>query len=166
MCVCKFCDWQLARVMTYAKGMPAATKTRSQAELASVLRVGVMRMARRLRSEREDDSLTLNQLSAMGTLSLRGKLTLGELAAAEKVRPPSMTRIVSNLEERGLAVREPDKDDRRLVLVQLTDAGSQLLEANRRRRDAWLNKQLRQLSTEEREALRRAAPVLEKLAHA
>lgn len=150
--------------MTYAKEMTAATKTRSQAELASVLRVAVMRLARRLRSEREDDSLTLNQLSAMGTLSGQGQLTLGDLAAAEKVQPPSMTRIVSALEERGLVSREADKGDKRLVLVRLTEAGTELLAANRRRRDAWLNKQLRGLSAEEREALRRAAPVLEKLA--
>jgi DNA-binding MarR family transcriptional regulator len=144
--------------------MTAMTKTRTQAELASVLRVAVMRMARRLRSEREDDSLTLNQLSAMGTLAGHGRMTLGDLAAAEKVQPPSMTRIVTNLEERGLVLREPDAGDRRLVLVRLTDAGAELLAANRRRRDAWLNKQLRGLTPDEREALRRAAPVLEKLA--
>lgn len=150
--------------MTYAKDMTAVTKARSQAELASVLRVAVMRMARRLRNEREDDSLTLTQLSTMGTLNGRGQLTLGDLAAAEKVQPPSMTRIVSALEERGLVCREADKGDKRLVLVSLTEAGTKLLAANRRRRDAWLNKQLRHLSAEEREALRRAAPVLEKLA--
>lgn len=150
--------------MTYANDVTATAKTRSQAELASVLRVAVMRMARRLRSERADDSLTLNQLSAMGTLSGQGQLTLGDLAAAEKVQPPSMTRIVSALEEQGLVSREGDKGDKRLVLVRLTEAGSELLAANRRRRDAWLNKQLRTLSAEEREALRKAAPVLEKLA--
>jgi len=150
--------------MTYAKGMTAATKARSQAELASVLRVAVMRLARRLRSEREDDSLTLNQLSAMGTLAGHGQVTLGDLAAAEMVQPPSMTRIVTNLEERGLVIREPDPGDRRLVLVRLTDAGAELLAANRRRRDAWLNRQLRELTPDEREALRRAAVVLEKLA--
>jgi DNA-binding MarR family transcriptional regulator len=144
--------------------MTAVTKSRSQAELASVLRVAVMRLARRLRSEREDDSLTLNQLSAIGTLAGHGRMTLGDLAAAEKVQPPSMTRIVTNLEERGLVLREPDAGDRRLVLVRLTDAGAELLAANRRRRDAWLNKQLRGLTPDEREALRRAVPVLEKLA--
>ncbi len=152
--------------MTYAKDMNAVTRARSQAELASVLRVAVMRMARRLRNERADDSLTLTQLSTMGTLNGHGQLTLGDLAAAEKVQPPSMTRIVSALEDRGLVSRAADKADKRLVLVQLTEAGSDLLAANRRRRDAWLNKQLRDLSAEEREALWRAAPVLEKLARA
>ena len=123
-----------------------------------------MRLARRLRNEREDTSLTLNQLSAMGTLARLGPLTLGELAAAERIQPPSMTRTVSALEARGLVIREPDAGDRRLVIVRLSDAGSQLLAADRRRRDAWLNQRLRELTADEREALRRAVTVLEKLA--
>ena len=123
-----------------------------------------MRLARRLRNEREDTSLTLNQLSAMGTLARIGPLTLGELAAAERIQPPSMTRTVSALEERGLVVREADADDRRLVIVRLSDEGKQMLAADRRRRDAWLNHRLRELTSDEREVLRRAVPVLEKLA--
>ncbi|HEX6234668.1 MAG TPA: MarR family transcriptional regulator [Jiangellaceae bacterium] len=138
--------------------------TRSQAGLASALRVSVMRLARRLRYEREDTSLTLNQLSAMGTLARLGPITLGELAAAERIQPPSMTRIVSALEARGLVTREPDAQDRRLVIVRLAEEGKQMLAADRRRRDAWLNHRLRELTADEREALRRAAPVLEKLA--
>ena len=74
--------------------VPTST-SRTQAALASAMRVSVMRLARRLRVEREDDSLTLNQLSTMATLVVRGPLTVGELAAAERVQPPSMTRIVS-----------------------------------------------------------------------
>lgn len=135
-----------------------------QAGLASVLRVSVMRLARRLRNEREDTSLSLNQLSAMGTLARRGPLTLGELAAAERIQPPSMTRTVSALEARGLVVRDADADDRRLVIVRLSDEGKHMLAADRRRRDAWLNQRLRELTSDEREVLRRAIPVLEKLA--
>jgi DNA-binding MarR family transcriptional regulator len=123
-----------------------------------------MRFARRLRNEREDTSLTLNQLSAMGTLARRGPITLGELAAAERVQPPSMTRIVSGLEGLGLVAREPDANDRRLVIVRLADEGKAKLAADRRRRDAWLNQRLRELTPDEREVLRRAVPVLEKLA--
>lgn len=123
-----------------------------------------MRLARRLRNEREDTSLTLNQLSAMGTLARLGPLTLGELAAAERIQPPSMTRTVSALEARGLVIREPDAGDRRLVIVRLSDAGGRLLAADRRRRDAWLNHRLRELTADEREVLRRAVTVLEKLA--
>lgn len=123
-----------------------------------------MRLARRLRNEREDTSLTLNQLSAMGTLARLGPITLGELATAERIQPPSMTRIVSALEERGLVAREPDANDRRLVIVRLADEGKAMLAADRRRRDAWLNQRLRELTADEREALRLAVPVLEKLA--
>jgi DNA-binding MarR family transcriptional regulator len=123
-----------------------------------------MRLARRLRNEREDTSLSLNQLSAMGTLARLGPLTLGELAAAERIQPPSMTRTVSALEARGLVVREADANDRRLVIVRLSDEGKQMLAADRRRRDAWLNQRLRGLTSDEREVLRRAVPVLEKLA--
>lgn len=100
----------------------------------------------------------------MGTLARLGPLTLGELAAAERIQPPSMTRTVSALEERGLVIREPDADDRRLVIVRLSDAGGRLLAADRRRRDAWLNHRLRELTADEREVLRRAVTVLEKLA--
>jgi DNA-binding MarR family transcriptional regulator len=142
----------------------SATTTRTQAGLASSLRVGVMRFARRLRYEREDTSLTLTQLSTLGTLARLGAITLGELAAAERIQPPSMTRIVSALEARNLVVRDTDPNDRRLVIVRLADEGKDLLAADRRRRDAWLNQRLRELSPDERAALRRALPVLEKLA--
>jgi len=123
-----------------------------------------MRLARRLRNEREDTSLSLNQLSAMGTLARLGPITLGELASAERIQPPSMTRTVSALEQRGLVARESDSDDRRLVIVRLSDEGKRMLAADRRRRDAWLNQRLRELTPDERELLRRAVPVLEKLA--
>lgn len=123
-----------------------------------------MRLARRLRNEREDTSLSLNQLSAMGTLARLGPITLGELASAERIQPPSMTRTVSALEQRGLVARESDSDDRRLVIVRLSDEGMRMLAADRRRRDAWLNQRLRELTSDEREVLRRAVPVLEKLA--
>jgi DNA-binding MarR family transcriptional regulator len=133
--------------------------------LSSTLRLSVMRLSRRLRAEREDDdSLTLNQLATLGTLERHGPMTLGELAAHERVQPPSMTRIVSGLEGRGLAVREPHPADRRLVVVRITGNGSVLRAADRRRRDAWLDRRLRELTPDEHEALRRAAPVLEKLA--
>lgn len=145
--------------------MPAVmTVARTQAGLSSTLRLSVMRLARRLRAEREDDSLTLNQLATLGTLNRHGPITLGELAAHERVQPPSMTRTVSALEERGLAVREPHAVDRRLVVVRITGEGAALIAADRRRRDAWMARRLRELTPAEHEALRRAAPVLEKLA--
>lgn len=144
--------------------MSSATSTRSQSGLASGLRNAVLRLARRLRNEREDPSLTLTQLSTLGTLRRRGPVTLGELAAAEQVQPPSMTRTVSDLEERGLVAREAGAKDRRLVIVRLTRDGEALLAADRERRDAWLHQRLRELTAEERAVLRQAVPLLEKLA--
>jgi DNA-binding MarR family transcriptional regulator len=133
--------------------------------LASALRMSTMRLARRLRSERaEDDALTLTQLAALATLDRHGALSIGELAAHEHVRPPSMTRVVTCLEELGLVERTPHATDRRQVVVQVTAVGSDLLARDRRRRDAWLARRLEELGHEELEALRRAAPVLERLA--
>ena len=148
-------------------GRPAAPDLRSNAALASALRVSVMRLARRLRQMR-DESLDLNgnQLSAMSVLLNSGDLPMGELAAQEKVQPPSMTRIVNGLEERGLVTRQPDPHDRRSARVGLTEPGRQILLANRRRRDQWLAVRLAELDPEEREVLRRCVPILEKVNHA
>jgi DNA-binding MarR family transcriptional regulator len=140
------------------------TVARTHAGLASTLRISVMRLARRLRAERADETLTLSQLATLGTLYRHGPMTLGELAMHERVQPPSMTRIVSGLEERGMIGRAPHPTDRRLVIVRLTDDAVALLTADRRRRDAWLAQRLRELDQGEHEALRRALPVLEKLA--
>ncbi|WP_298328262.1 MarR family transcriptional regulator [Haloactinopolyspora sp.] len=146
--------------------MPAASSSRprTQAGLASSLRIAVGRLSRRIRNEREDESLTLNQLSALGVLERHGALPVGELAAYERVRPPSMTRTVSGLEELGLVVREPHSVDRRLAVVRITEAGLARTEADRKRRNAWLTHRLRELTPAEREKLLEALPVLEKLA--
>jgi len=144
--------------------MPSETRqTRPVAGLASALAVSVGRLARRLRQER-DSELTATQLSALGTLRMHGPLTPGALAAHEKVQPPSMTRTVNCLAESGLVRREPHDTDRRQVVLHLSDEGAVLLAAERRRRDAWLAQTLRGLSTDERDVLRRAAPLLDKLA--
>ena len=82
--------------------------------------MGVMRLARRLRLERSGNDLTLTQLSALGTLHRLGPHTIGELAAAENVKPPSMTRTVNCLEELGLVSREAHETDGRQVVVALT----------------------------------------------
>ena len=140
---------------------------RSNAGLANALRPAVMQLARRLRQMR-DYSLDLNsnQLSAMSVLLNSGDQLMGALAAAEKVQPPSMTRIVNGLEERGYVARRPDPRDRRQCLVTLTESGRQVLIANRRRRDEWLAVRLAELQPEERELLRQCVGVLEKVNHA
>lgn len=113
----------------------------------------------------QDDSLDLNpnQLSAMAVLLNSGDQLMGALAAQEKVRPPSMTRIVNSLEGRGYVARHPDPRDHRQCLVALTDSGRDVLLANRRRRDQWLAIRIAALDPAEREVLRRAVLVLEKV---
>jgi DNA-binding MarR family transcriptional regulator len=147
--------------MSYANDVPTLTKT---AELASQLRISVTRLNRRLRAERPDNSLTLNQLSVLATLDRHGPLTPRELADHEKVQPPSMTRTLASLEDMQLVDRTPHATDGRQVLVSATPAAVTLLRADRRRREVWLARQLAELSPEERETLRSAAEILERLA--
>ncbi|HEX5494174.1 MAG TPA: MarR family transcriptional regulator [Mycobacteriales bacterium] len=134
-----------------------------QGVLASALRLAVVRLNRRLRSQRADMSVTLTHLAAMSTLDCHGPLTPGELAAHEKVQPPSMTRVLAALEEKGLVVRHPHPTDGRQVLVELTPAGRQLCRDEVRMREAWLSQRVSELSKEDREVLRLAVEVIERL---
>jgi DNA-binding MarR family transcriptional regulator len=140
------------------------TPTRDETAVASALRLAVMRLARRLRGERSDASLSISQIAALSTLERTGPLTPGELAAAERVRPPSMTRIVASLEAAGLVTRTDHPTDGRQVLLAASPAGAAIVREDRRRRDAWLAQRLRDLPREDVEVLRRAAVVLERLA--
>ena len=135
----------------------------SDLDLSSALRMSVMRLARRMRAQRSDDSLTQSQLSALATLDRHGELSPTSLAEHEKVQPPSMTRIVAALEERGLVERVAHPTDRRQAVIRLTKVGGSILAEDRRRREAWLARQLRACSEEEMAALRAAAPVLDRL---
>jgi len=155
--------------MSYAKYMaPTIEKmARTDAGLAAALRVSVARLTRRLRSERDPrNELSIGQLSVLGALFRNGACSIGELAAHERVQPPSMTRTVNCLEEAGYVLRRPHETDGRQVVIELADKGAATLEADRRRRDAWLAQRLRELTPEERSVLRKAAPILERLAHA
>jgi DNA-binding MarR family transcriptional regulator len=153
--------------MSHANDMPtdAAKLLRTHAGLASSLAVSVSRLSRRLRRERHSD-LSPTQLSALGALMRKGPLTLGALARSENVQPPSMTRTVNCLEAMGMVVREPDPDDGRHVLLRVSEPGLELLNAERKRRDAWLAKRLKELEPQERAVLREAAVILERLAQA
>ncbi|MQA86835.1 MAG: MarR family transcriptional regulator [Streptosporangiales bacterium] len=142
------------------------THTRTDTGLAAELRISVMRLARRLRLQRADPSLSDTQLAALGAIERNGSMTPGELAEHEKVQPPSMTRVISALEENGLIARTSHPTDRRQVLLALTEKGSALLGEIRRRRTAWLARRLRELTPEERATLRAAVPILEKLSRA
>jgi DNA-binding MarR family transcriptional regulator len=147
-------------------GVPRSTLTKSDLELASTLRMSVTRLARRLRGQRSDLTLTLTQLAALATLERHGAMTPGELADHEKVQPPSMTRVLAVLEERGLVDRTPHPTDRRQQLVTVTKDAKAMLRDDRKRRDAWLARRLAELLPEERDVLRAAAPLLERLAQA
>jgi len=148
--------------MSYAKHMPRSTI--ADVELASTLRISVMRLARRLRAERSNSMLTLTQISALSALERLGPSTPGELAANERVQPPSMTRVLGVLEEQGLVIRAPHPTDRRQVLVSVTEEARAILHEDRRRREAWLVDHLAELTPEERAVLRLAGRLLDKLA--
>lgn len=131
-------------------------------ELASQLRFAVMRLSRRLRQHAPED-ITPSQLSALSVIVREERLTLSQLAVAERVQPPTITRVVDSLERKGLATRVPSDQDRRVAFVEATPAGRALVETIRRRRDAYLARRLRMFSTEERKLLERAAGLLERL---
>jgi len=154
--------------MTYANDMPTPEKVaRTDAGLASELRTSVMRLRRRLALERHPDNpLSMGQMAVLGALYRNGEQSVGELAAHERVRPPSMTRTVNLLADGGYVVRGPHPSDGRQVVVALTDTGRAVLLADRARRDEWLARRLAALTADEREALRRATPILQRLAHA
>jgi DNA-binding MarR family transcriptional regulator len=136
------------------------------AELASSMRVSVMRLSRRLRVERADHGLTLTQISVLATLDRHGPLTPRELAQHERVQPPSMTRTLAALEERALIVRTPHASDGRQHLISLGAPAAALLREDRRRRDAWLAQRLAELTQAERDVLRAAAPIIDRITNA
>jgi DNA-binding MarR family transcriptional regulator len=140
---------------------------RTDAGLASQLRVSLMRLARRLRNERDpENQLGVGAISVLGVLLRHGEQTVGQLAAHERVQPPSMTRTVNCLVDDGYAVRRPSETDGRSTLVDISEKGRQILLADRRRREAWLARQLKDLTPEERDLLRQVAPLIERLGSA
>jgi DNA-binding MarR family transcriptional regulator len=151
--------------------MKMTLQQRSDATLATALRISVSRLARRLRVERlapelAEPALSDTQLAALATLERHGAMTPGELAEHEKVQPPSMTRVIAALADWELVTRSPDPTDRRQVILSVTSSGRELVQQIRRRREAWLARRLAELTPQEQAALLAAAPVLEKLSQA
>ena len=145
-----------------------ATRTRTDAGLATALRISVSRLARRLRAQRTASGMTEavlseTQLAALSALETHHAMTPGELAEHEKVQPPSMTRVIAVLEERNLVRRTPHPTDRRQAVLTVTEDGRALVQRVRRRKDAWLARHLAELTAAERATLRAAVPILEKL---
>ena len=134
------------------------------AELAGELRLAVHRLTRRLRQENPPDDLTLSQISALAVVFRDGALTAGDLAAAEQVRPPSMTRMIAALESSGMVERTTNPADARQVMVSITDRGRSTMETYIQLREQWLTEQLADLSDEELATLQRACDLLVRLA--
>ncbi len=134
----------------------------TSSDLASRLRLDISRMARRLRQEAGAE-LTPSQTAALATIEKHGPLTPSELATRERVQRPTATRVLAFLEDAGHVTRAVDPTDRRSSLVSISPAGRELLAVARTRKDAYLAQRLDALSAEDREALDRAAAILERM---
>lgn len=135
----------------------------SPAEVADRLHSAAIHLLRRVRVEDAASGLTAPRLSALSVIVFGGPLTLGELAAAEQVRPPTITRMVRDLEEGGLVLVSPDPSDGRVRRVEATTAGRQVLFEGRRRRVERLSRELAELDGSDLATLERAVDLLEKL---
>jgi DNA-binding MarR family transcriptional regulator len=131
-------------------------------EVAGGLRLSIARLARILRYQ-DEGNLGPTLTSLLATINRQGPITLGRLAAEERLAPPSVTKAVDKLVERGLVHRRTDARDRRVVHVDISPAGRRLILASRKRRTAWLATQLSELPPDEVELLALAAPILERL---
>lgn len=124
-------------------------------------------LGRRLRAERVSHGLSRSRLSLLNLLALNGPMTASALAAAERLQPQSLTRMLSRLEDDGLILRSPDDADRRQVKIEITVEGTAVLDEDDRRREAWLTRAMTErLTPTERELLRLAAGLMERLADA
>ncbi len=128
------------------------------------LRIAVMRLARRLRTERASDALTPSQMAVLATLMREGPMTPGDLATVERVQPPSMTRILHSLMGQELVQRSAHPSDRRQILYSVTPAARSMVERDRQRRDQWLLHRLEALSPQDLAAIEQAIPILNRLA--
>jgi DNA-binding MarR family transcriptional regulator len=130
---------------------------------AATIRYGVTRLARRMRSVRPAGALSTNKISVLSYLRSRGPATPGEIAAADRQQPQSLTRIFAELEQTGLIIRSADTDDRRQIILSLTEAGQVALEQDLAERDAWLAGAIADLSETERGLLVLAARLMDRI---
>jgi DNA-binding MarR family transcriptional regulator len=131
-------------------------------DLPNRVRLVVTRLARRLRQQAEAP-VSPTQAAVLATIERRGPLTLGELAEAERVQPPTITAAVDRLEQQDLVARQRDARDRRVIRVEATDAGRALLADVRTRKRAYLEQRLSTLPGRDRATLERAAAILERI---
>lgn len=133
-------------------------------DVAARVHSTAIRLLRTLRREDDGSGLSAPRLSALSVIVFGGPMSLAELASAEQVKPPTMSRIVDALVERGLVTRIAKPGDRRSVEIAATGEGIQLLEAGRERRVGALVARLRKLADSERRALARGVEILERVA--
>ncbi len=134
--------------------------------LADRLHSSAIHLLRKLRREDESSGLNAPRLSALSVIVFGGPLSLRDLAAAEQVRPPTMTRIVNALEELGLVAKERDAKDARSIRLSATSAGKQLLLEGRKRRVDSLARQIAALGAAERKKLHEGSSILAELIRA
>ena len=132
-------------------------------QMAAQLHSVSMRMLRVLRREDEEAGMSASRLSALSVIVFAGPISLADLAEAEHVRPPTMSRIVENLVQDGLVTREADKTDRRMVRIAATAAGRALLDEGRARRVKAICGRLGKLADSERRALYRGIELMERI---
>jgi DNA-binding MarR family transcriptional regulator len=143
---------------------PARIPSDAATQLADRLHSAAIHLLRRLRHEDTQTGLSGPRLSALSVVVFAGPVTLGELAAAEQVRPPTMTRLVRALEARGLVTREPDEYDGRIVRLRATPKGRTLMAEGRARRVRALACELEQLDAVQLSALHGGAAAMESVA--
>lgn len=132
-------------------------------ETADRLHSAAIHLLRRLRRQDASTGLAGPRLSALSVVVFRGPIPITELAAAEQVRPPTMTRLVSALEAAGLVQREADPNDRRVARIRSTAAGKRVLEQGRRRRIEELRRELAGLPPAELATVREAVRIIERI---
>jgi DNA-binding MarR family transcriptional regulator len=132
-------------------------------DVADRLHSAAIHLLRRLRRQDEASGLSPARLSALSVVVFGGPVTIGQLAAAEGVSAPTMTRLVAAMEREGLAKRARDANDRRVVWIRATPKGTRILHAGRRRRVVTLAKRLERQSAADLDTLARAADLIEKL---
>jgi DNA-binding MarR family transcriptional regulator len=140
-----------------------AEPTHDLSREASDLRIATFRLARRMRTQRAVDSMSVGQFAVLAGLFVLGPHTLTELADRERVSSPAMNRTVNCLQDAGYVTRSADENDGRKVVIDLTDAGRTVVDETARRRDAWVEEALAEISPDEREVLARAAAIMQRM---
>jgi DNA-binding MarR family transcriptional regulator len=130
---------------------------------ASDLRIATFRLARRMRTQRAVDSMSDGQFAVLAGLFIHGAHTLTELADRERVSSPAMNRTVNCLQDAGYVSRTADENDGRKVVIDLTDLGRAVVDETARRRDAWVEEALAEITPDERATLAAAAAIMQRM---